>query len=175
MLKLFPSFRSWIQAFRLAIPTFLGTIVFSVYFWAFLIGPLVLTVVSLEPEGLVISLLSLVSLAIGFLWYLAIKILYFFLLRLLWSSPPKWLRPKLNWKHSLKNFCISVLATIPIAIQFLIPLLVKAHLEVNYSLIFRLRFNIEEIILRNAWLWFICAALLLHLTDTGNRKKVSKP
>jgi hypothetical protein len=172
----FPTPSAWINSLELAIPTYLGTIVFSFYFWVFFCIFFIAGVATLRFSTLLLCLLSSVLLLLGLLWYLALKLLATIAIRSLWISPPKWLKPSWSWKEILRDYSISVLATLPTAAHFWIVCLIRANLNLSpipvpnqngkVFIPFIPSLDIAGLIVNDFWLWLIFAAYLIHLSSS---------
>ena len=94
------------MAIRLAVPAYaLAAIAPAVELWRFVLLGTLLSFVGIE-EGLIGFAVSLLFLLFGLLWFLFCAGAYSLLLRLLWSSPPKYL--KLPTLSTLVNYCATL-------------------------------------------------------------------
>lgn len=167
----FPSFRAWCSAARLSVLAYLGIIVFPFYAWvSVLLNVLWLIAVNFQIDVLWLIFLgaSIISFIVGFISYIAIKALFRLLLWILWSKPPKWLLPAKNLKVNLHKFTVLTVATLPLAMIFVLTIAAEAGIEMIADIeILKHKEFIANLIMRFFWLWFVSAAYLLHWFPIG--------
>jgi hypothetical protein len=162
------------QVARLAVPNYLGTIAFFFMFWLWL---LVVGIVIVAVGNLAVSALLVIPLGIlllGLLWNLTLNGLWWLVLKLLWSRPPKWLQSG-NWQDFWQGFLISVAASLPLAIFFVLrygvpPILVavlsntpKAWGSAGQQFGYAMATYPADFVRQCFWLWLICAFCLYRL------------
>lgn len=155
--------RSWMKAFKTAIPTFYGGVIVAlleVWRFAFMGGGLVWFSPSSVPFFVGMMLLAVL---LGFVVYLAELGIWSLLLRLLWSNPPKWLKVN-TWRYILLGYLIAIMATmvaVPITFHILsIPLIFQ-----NGTIAEKLQNTgrLPEILAKLAVPWLIVAAYLYQV------------
>lgn len=153
------------MAIRLAIPAYgLATVAPAFEVWRFFLLGSLLSFSGTEGL-LIVFAISLLALLIGLLWFLFWAGAYALLLRLLWSSPPSWLRlPKLPMLVN-RDFGVLVTAALPIAIAFFANVGLRASLRYRLMTLSALRISYETFLLEFFWLWFISAVFLYHGYD----------
>ena len=169
------------MAIRLAIPAYgLAAVAPAFFVWQslFLGAAVVLSGAAGVEDILFVLALFSVPLLLGALWFLFWAGAYALLLRLLWSSPPKWLRlPQMSTLVN-RDFGVLVSATLPLAITFLLQVGMKVSLRHRFPSFSSLRLSYETFLLESFWLWFISAVFLYHgyyLTRArARRRKRSK-
>lgn len=163
---MFPAFKTWCSAFRLSMLAYFGVIIFPFFFWqGVLLGCLLLISGELQPSKvwLAIAGISLACLLIGFVLYLIVKLLWRFILRLLWSNPPQLLIPTSGFKVNLHKFIVLSVATLPIAAIFMLIIAAKTSVHVTTGVaIINRQGSTVDFMIRLYWLWLLTAAYLLH-------------
>lgn len=164
---MFPSFRSLVGALKLMIATYLGGMVFAFAFWFLLINSLILFGLTLHTDSFVLALPGIFFLVAGLIFYVIQLGVWSLFLKILWSKPPQFFRVK--WSRFWIDFSISVVATLPIALVFILKFgyqdswkvfLTKASIHSEYLL--GVRQTVPNFLIQFAWLWFICAACLIQ-------------
>lgn len=153
------------MAIKLAVPAYgLATVAPAFEVWRFFLLGSLLSFSGTEGL-LIVFAISLLALLIGLLWFLFWAGAYALLLRLLWSSPPSWLRlPKLPMLVN-RDFGVLVTAALPIAIAFFTHVGLRASLRYRLLTFSAFRLSYETFLLEFFWLWFISAVFLYHSYD----------
>jgi hypothetical protein len=170
---LFPNHTSWLNALKIGIPGYLcGVAVFAFSFWQCAFFSIVLATTE-TAAFLGASIIALLALLAGIIWYFLLILVFSLLLRLLWSNPPDWIKPSMHWFRVLYDFNVIIFATLPIFLIFLANVAVNEAAELAWSVNYRLQ--IEKILLNFSWLWIIAAAYLYQIESVvknrGNPKK----
>ncbi len=177
-----PSLKCWLKAVRLAIPAYLGGVVFNFYFWLALSLWFVMMSASPGVEALAFLALPLVVLVMGILWALLLRALWFLVGRFLWSNPPGWLKES-TWGEFWKGVVISHLATLPVFLVYLCLVSGRVAYRVwgGWSGGFPV-LRPPVLIVELLWLWLLTAAYLYHFSrsrpnwvQTGLAKKRNPP
>lgn len=177
--KWFPCPGSWLKALALAIPAYLGVMLFPLIFWSALYISIGLTPTP-GDHALNAFLFSFSVLLVGLTMYLILTFGYSLLLRLLWSSPPRWLSPSFHWKSLVGNYAIITGATLPVSAMFIFYVSLKTHIKITtgYDLHYiytdpdtlRSTSFLVHLIEQSIWLWLITAAFLSHFRDSKKAK-----
>ena len=150
------------MAIRLAIPAYgCATVVLASFIWHFFLlgGLFSFTGV---PEVIFCFVMSLLVLMMTLLWFMAWTGLYSLLLRLLWSSPPQWLRlPKARTLIN-RDFGILVTAALPMAAIFLTHVGLRVSLSRRLPTLEWVKLIYADFLLDYAWVWFLSAVFLYH-------------
>jgi hypothetical protein len=166
----FPSFRAWCSALRLSILAYLGIMVFPFYTWiSVLLGAISLITnrSQLYTSFLIFIGAAATILIIGFVFYITVKALLRLILWMFWSKPPEWLLPARSMKVNLHKYAVLSVATLPLAIIFVLLITAETHVEVTTGVeIIKHRDFIANLIMRFFWLWLLSAAYLLHWFPT---------
>lgn len=160
-----PSWQAWAMAIRLAVPAYgLATVAPAFEVWRFFLLGSLLSFSGTEGL-LIVFAVSLLALLIGLLWFLFWAGAYSLLLRVLWSSPPRWLRlPKLPMLVN-RDFGVLVTAALPMAIAFFANVGLRASLRYRLLTFSAFKMSYETFLLEFFWLWFISAVFLYHGYD----------
>ena len=157
-----PTRKAWTMAIRLAVPAYaLAAIVPAVELWRFVLLGTLLSFVGIE-EGLLGFAVALLFLLLGLLWFLFCAAAYSLLLRLLWSSPPKYLKLPMLSTLINRDFGILVTATLPVAITFFAYVGLEPSLYYHLPTPSTFRLSYETFLLECSWIWFVCAVFLYH-------------
>ncbi|NJL42041.1 MAG: hypothetical protein HC840_24085 [Leptolyngbyaceae cyanobacterium RM2_2_4] len=170
---LFPHHTSWLNALKLAIPSYLGgVVVFTFGFWQYTAASVALAITQNAGSTAILCIAFLCLLG-GAVWYLLLTLLFSLLLRLLWSKPPKWLKPSTNWRRILQNFSIATLSALPVLLAFIGHVLATEAVDFTKTATYQL--NIEKVLLNFSWVWFITAAYLYQIEFViKSQRKVKK-
>lgn len=112
-MKAFPSLSSWIHAAKLYVAASTGVVLFTVFFWLFVIAAPML--IGVEPSGFApvfLLLASLASLLAGFILYQIVRFLDWAFLRLFWEHPPRSITPQ-GFRASFHSYSILTVASLP--------------------------------------------------------------
>ena len=150
------------MAIRLAVPAYaLAAIAPVVELWHYFLLGTLLSFVGVK-EGLLAFAVSLLFLLFGLLWFLFCAGAYSLLLRLLWSSPPKYLKLPTLPTLINRDFGILVTATLPVAITFFTYVGLEPSLYYHLPTFSLFRLSYKTFLLELSWLWFVCAVFLYH-------------
>ena len=155
------------MAIKLAVPAYaLATVAPAFEVWRFFLLGSLLPFAGVAGSGLLmVFAISLLALLIGLLWFLFWAGAYALLLRVLWSSPPSWLRlPKLPMLVN-RDFGVLVTAALPIAIAFFAHVGLRASLQYRLLTFSAFKMSYQTFLLEFFWLWFISAVFLYHGYD----------
>jgi hypothetical protein len=100
-----------IKAFKLSLLAYAGGLVFGVFFW----DSVLLALILMHPLSLVLALMALVA---GMLWHVILWGVWSAVLKIFWSSPPRWLRAA-PWQKQPLHFGVALMASLPLAIVML--------------------------------------------------------
>ena len=169
----FPTVRAWRNALLLFIPAYgAATVIFGFAFWLLLLPFFYLLILEGKPYFFFL-VMALTALVVASIWYLLIDLLYLLSLRLLWSSPPKFLLSPPSLKQKLTHLGVSVAATFPLAVIYVISFTLLYQLEeltkVDYILICA-----PDFMLKFSWLWLISTAYIYHWKYTLGKRKQDK-
>lgn len=173
-----PSFGAWCKAAKLAIPAyFCATVVFAFNVWRFFLLGGIAAIAGAGLEGLGFFLLfSLGILFLSLIWFIVWTGVYRFLLKVLWSNPPQWLKLPSNSTMAKRDFSILTLSTLPITTIFLLYVAFNVSLRREFLSTPSLKLTYDVFLLKFSWLWFICAACLYQQWDriVLNRSRSSR-
>lgn len=161
----FPSFKTWCSALRLSILAYSGIVLFPFYAWCYFLFSLLLLFASgfQIDSCLLLMAITLAFLIIGFLFYIAIKVLFRFILWILWSKPPEWLLPAISMRVNLHKYTVLSASALPLAIIFMLIIAVEVNIEMLTQVeIIKHKDFVANLLMRFFWLWFIASAYLLH-------------
>ena len=152
------------MAIRLAIPAYgIASVALAIEVWRACFLGLLLAFAGVE--GLLLGLASsLLFLLLSLLWFLLWSAAYALLLRLFWSSPPKWLRLPSFATLVNRDFGILISASLPVAITCFVRFGLRFHphfYSADFSS-FRLRDEYSLFVLEAFWLWFVAAVFCYH-------------
>jgi len=159
-----PSWKAWAMAIRLAVPAYaVASVALAIEVWRGCFLGLLLAFAGIE--GLALGLaVSLLFLLLTLLWFLLWSAAYALLLRLLWSSPPKWLRLPAFATLVNRDFGILIAATLPVAVTCFVRFGLRLNSQL-YSADFSslsLSSEYRSFVLESFWLWFVAALFLYH-------------
>ena len=159
---MFPSLRCWLAALRLAVPNYLGFSVFTFIFWCFTFAGILLSTAAGDWRTFAIFMaMASATLLIGILFYLLLSLLWLGVLKLLWSKPPSAIAP--NWVQMPRDFAISLIAVLPIALIFAGRISKDAAIETIYKVDLYLPDGYAiELMFRFIWLWLLIVAYSYH-------------
>lgn len=165
---MFPSLQCWLAALRLSIPNYLGFSVFTFSFWNFTFAGVMLSVASGDWHALALCMgIAGATLLIGIIAYLLLSLLWFGVLKLLWSQPPIAIAP--NWVQMPVNLAISLVAVLPIALIFAGRLSRDIALEAFYKHL--PHGYVIDLMFRFYWLWLLVAAYSYHIVFKCFKRK----
>ena len=162
-----PSFGAWWKAAKLAIPAYCcATVIFAFNVWRFFLLGGIFVITGSGLEGLGFGLLfSLGILFLSLIWFILWSEIYTFLLKVLWSNPPQWLKLPTNSTMAKRDFSILTLSTLPITVLFLVYVAFNVSLRQEFLSAPSLRLTYDAFLLKFSWLWFISAACLYQQWD----------
>lgn len=180
-----PSYRSWLKAFGLAIPTWFGCVAFiSLDFW---ISLLLLPVVIYDPVVPSVTLLILPLIVVSFLaasliWYLLLVYIYRLFLRLLSSEVPQvlhWLKPPKKKHDILWGWVTIVFAVLIGVVPLALPLFDYYYGAIYVSYFNNSTFITDLIVEAKSQMkldrmivgWYIAAAYLDHARSLFNARR----
>jgi hypothetical protein len=159
-MKVFPSMSSWVHAAKLCILAYAGVVVFTSAFWFFLLSALIAIMVGVAEFIPFLALLGVGALLAGFVFHQVARFIYWLLLRIFWSKPPKAIAPK-GFKASLHSFYILTLASLPLAIVCYLPMFIDLYAEMQTTHQMVKSHDLTPAVLMWFWwLWLIAAAYL---------------
>jgi hypothetical protein len=159
-MSFFPYRSSWIQAAKLYLVAYIGVVVLTAFFWFFVLtGAISILFNGAEflPFFLAVSIGALIA---GFVFYQCLRLVYWLILKVLWSKPPQWLKQS-GFRASLHSFSILTVATLPLAIVCYLPMFIDLYTKMETS---RYVAEYQDLttpsLMWFSWLWLIASAYL---------------
>lgn len=146
---------AWIKTLKLSVPFYLGLIPLVSAFW----GTIIVAVMAQNPYFLIpAAVIGLMAVAL----YLVQWGVWALFLKLLWSDPPRWLRPA-PWHRQPIHFGIGLVAALPLVLILFLHIPGWHHSYTHsYSAENALEFS-ARILKRYSWIWVGCVAALYNL------------
>ncbi len=146
---------AWIKTLKLSVPFYLGLIPLVSAFWCVVI----VAVMAQDPFFLIPAALLVLMAVVLYLVQWGVWVLF---LKLLWSDPPRWLRPA-PWHRQPIHFGVGLVAALPLALLLILHF-PGWHHSYSYSYSGEDIFEFSSRILkRYSWIWVGCVAALYNL------------
>lgn len=143
MNQLFPFPQCWWKTFQSAIPAFLGGGWWALEVWRF--GWWTIASSFLEPIlAITPGILTIWLIGVSMLWYLLSIGLYQLALKLLWSRPPQWLKPRTFGGLMMGWLIINLAVTASASIVFKVPPMPRCVLKPSAECASQTMFEIIE-------------------------------